>query len=561
MLAGLLTGCAGPLTHPAPAGNALRQPLQRLQVPIPDAAHDVVAQLLLAEDALSHNDLKTAARAYVQASQLTREPQVAERATELALAVHDLPAAERSLARWRQLGGQGDVLAQADATLALAQGHTSDVIAALRRLVATHAPHAWERLVRVLLGTPDQAMAGQVLAAVATPARLPADSQIWIAMSGLAGRLGRADVAQQLADEAVRRFHNASACAWAGQLQFQAGHPAQGRVLLEQALQKDPSNPRWRLLYASLLTQSGQPAAAARLLAEGPQSLQVYELRVALAAHAHQHGQLQALYRQLQQAPTALRSQAPWLLGQLAELLGHPAAALDWYDQVGDDDPHAFDADLRTAVIEADQSRLDEAHAQLARMMSDYLDQSDQQRQINAFDAVLYMRQRRYAEAVSAYTTALAYAGADAGLLYDRGVANASAGRVDAAIADLRRVLQLKPGDIDASNALGFTLADHHRDLPEAEQLIGQARKARPDDPVITDSWGWLQYRLGHLPAARQALSSAWQAQPDADIGVHLGEVLWQSGDRAQAHQLFERIRRQDPHNPSLLQTLGRLHP
>lgn len=561
VLAGLLSACASPSLRHGAAGNALLHPLQRIQVATTDADHDVVAQLLLGESALSHNDLKTAARAYGKASRLTTNHQVAERATELALAVHDLPAASEALARWHQLGGEPDVLAQADATLAMAQGHTRQVIEDGRRLVATHAPHAWERLVRVLVGSPDQAAAGQVLAAVATPERLPNDTQVWISMSGLAARLGRMDVAQRLATQTVQRFHNAPAYAWAGQLQFESGNQTRGRHLLEQALQKDPTNPRWRLLYASLLSRAGQSAAAARLLAEGPQSLQIYELRLALAVHDHQQASLQRIYRQLQQAKPPLRDQAGFLLGQLAEVLGRPGEALDWYGQVGDDDPHAFDADLRTALIMASQSRLDDAHAQLAQMQSDYLDQPAQLRQVNELDAVLYMRQRRYTQAVAAYTAALGEAGRDPGLLYDRGIAHASAGDIDASIADFRQVLQLKPGDIDASNALGFTLADNHRDLPEAEQLIDVARQSRPNDPVINDSWGWLQYRLGHLPQAEQALTAAWQAQPDPEIGVHLGEVLWQAGQKDQARQLFHRIQQQDPHNLSLQQTLGRLHP
>ncbi|MHC1480355.1 tetratricopeptide repeat protein [Frateuria aurantia] len=560
--AGLLTACTTAPRHPVSSPSQAQQPLTQIVVATPDEDHDLIAQLLLGEDALSHSDLKTAAQAYIKASQLSDEAQVSERATELALAVHDLPAAGRTLARWHQLGGAADVLAQADATLALAQGQTSQAIEDARRLVATGEPHVWERLVRVLAaGHPDPAVAGQVLAAVATPERLPNDSQVWIAMSSLALRLGRADVAQTLAQQAVQRFHSAAAYAWAGQLQFESGHPDQGRSLLEQALQKDPSNPRWRLLYASLLSQAGAQQRAAHLLADGPQSLQIYQLRVALAAHGHQQQQLQSIYQQLRQAHSPLREQAAYLLGQLAELLNRPGEALDWYDQVGDDDPHAFDADLRTAVIQANQARLDDAHAQLARMQSDYLDQPGQLRQIDELDAILYMRQHRYPEAVAAYTAALGYSPDDSGLLYDRGIAHASAGQVDASIADFRQVLRLKPGDIDASNALGFTLADSNRDLSEAEQLIAVARQARPDDPVINDSWGWLQYRLGHLPQAEQVLSAAWQHEPDPDIGVHLGEVLWQAGQKDRARQLFQHIQQQDPHNPALQQTLGRLHP
>jgi Flp pilus assembly protein TadD len=149
----------------------------------------------------------------------------------------------------------------------------------------------------------------------------------------------------------------------------------------------------------------------------------------------------------------------------------------------------------------------------------------------------------------------------DPGLLYGRGLAYAESGKIDQAVADLRRLLQLKPTDIDASNALGYTLADANRDLPEAERLIAQARQAKPDDPAIADSWGWLQYRLGHLDEAASVLRQAWKQRPDADVGVHLGEVLWKSGQHDEANHVFDQVRKLDPGNASLRDTLKRLKP
>jgi len=171
------------------------------------------------------------------------------------------------------------------------------------------------------------------------------------------------------------------------------------------------------------------------------------------------------------------------------------------------------------------------------------------------------MREQRYPQAVEAFTRALQVVPNDPGLLYGRGLAYAEADQTDLAVQDFRSLLKLKPDDIDASNALGYTLADAGRDLPEAEQLIGKARAARPNDPAIADSWGWLQYRLGHLDQAVQALRVAWQAAKDADVGVHLGEVLWKQGDHQDAQHVFDEVHKIDPHNASLQSTLKRLHP
>ncbi len=87
------------------------------------------------------------------------------------------------------------------------------------------------------------------------------------------------------------------------------------------------------------------------------------------------------------------------------------------------------------------------------------------------------------------------------------------------------------------------------------------ARAAKPDDPAIADSWGWLQYRLGHLDQAEKTLRDAWQTRKDADVGVHLGEVLWKQGRQSDAQRVFEEVRRIDPKSETLRDTLKRLNP
>ncbi len=309
-----------------------------------------------------------------------------------------------------------------------------------------------------------------------------------------------------------------------------------------------------------MLSQAGDYAGAAKVLDHGPQNADTYALRVALAAQLGNGKELAALYQQLQKAAPEVRAHSVYLLGQLAEALHRNDEALAWYGQVDDDDPHAFDADLRSAVILYTQGKQNEAHQALEQMQIDYLDQPAQLRQAYQVDAELYMRERKYAPAIAAFSHALQVVPDDPGLLYGRGLAYAEAGNIDPAVKDFHRLLKLKPDDVDASNALGFTLADAGRDLPEAERLIQTARAAKPNDPAIADSWGWLQYRLGHLDQAVQVLSGAWQAQKDADVGVHLGEVLWKLGRQQEAQRIFDAVRKLDPTNKNLQDALRRLH-
>lgn len=551
-----LSGCAGVTTHRMPEASAPEQPLAHLTVATPPADHDVLAQLLDAQFAIGHGDLDTAAKAYGRAAALSQDPEVAERAAGLAIATHDPEAARKALARWQVLGGGPDDMAQARAKLALDSGDTDGARQQLERLVDSDDKDAWRKFGRLLMGARDAAQAGLLLKTIATPERLPDDEKAWLAMSEMGNKLRQHAYARDIANEAVRRFHCADCYAWAAQLQYQSGHRDKARELYAQALKKDPADTRLRLGYASLLGKEGDNAGAARLLAKGRQDAVTFQARAAFAARASDMPELRRIYRQLTQASDEVREQSFYLLGQLAGTIGKQEQALDWFSQVPADDEHRFDADMHSALLLQQQGDTARAHAMARQMQMDYAEDPKQLGKALQLDAELYMSEGRFDAAITGFTRALKQAPDDTSLLYGRGLAYAEAGNVDAAIADLRRLLKLEPDDIDAANALGYTLADAGRDLSEAETLIGRAHEARPDDPAITDSWGWLQYRLGHLDKAGKALRKAWEATDrDPEVGLHLAEVLWKQGNVEEARNVLNVVRELAP-DDAALQTL-----
>ena len=557
-----LAACATAPVQTVPgAVVATPQPLARMVVTTPDAEHDVLAQMLAGEMALTRADLPAAAGFYGRAMNLSSDPKVAARAAELALAIHDDAAASRALDKWQQLGATPAALARARAELALDRGDGALAQIELERLLASGDKNAWRQFGRVLVGARDQAQAARMLEALATPQRLPADVQAWLAMSELGDKLGRHAYAMRIAEAAMTRFRSPESYAWTAHLKLGQGDSAGARALLQQAISRAPTDTRLRLAYATMLGRAGDYPAASRALERGPQNAEIYALRAALAAQNKDGKTLATLYQQLQQAAPEVREQSAYLLGQLAEMQRRDAEALTWYAQVGDDDPHALDADLRSALILHTQGRTADAHQLLEQLELSYLEQPAQLRQAYQLDAELYLRERKYPQAEAAFGRALQVVPDDPALLYGRGLAYAQAGNIDMAVQDFQRLLKIKPGDVDASNALGFTLADANRDLPEAERLIQVARAAKPEDPAIADSWGWLQYRLGHLEQAVQTLRGAWASRKDPDVGVHLGEVLLKQGNAHDAQRVFDEVRKIDPHNATLQETLKRLHP
>jgi len=560
-LAGALAGC---VTAPTEAPKATRtgvQPLDRLQVAIVPPERDLQAQLMAGDFALAANDLKAASDAYGRAAALSDDPKVAGRATELALAVHDQDAANKALDRWAALGAKPSELASVRARMALDRGDTVEGQRQLEALVATGDPDAWREFGRILVTARDAAQAGVLLERIATPQRLPNDSAAWLAMSELGENLGRHDYAKTMGDAALARFHDGTTYAWAGQQKFRAGDKEGAKKLFAKAVAKDPKNARLRLAYATLLIQGGDEKGATQLLSTGPQNTDTYAMRMTLAARGNDKAAVRRLYDEIRKQSDDVQSDNAFTLGQLAELLGKQEDALDWYAAVGDDDPRIFDASVRSAVILHLQGKDDDAHEIVAELQTTYADRPDDLRKAFAVDGELYMDARRFDAAADAYDKALRVKPDDTDMLYGRGLAYAEAGKIDQAVADFRRVLELKPGDIEASNALGYTLADNDRDLGEAQSLIQAARSARPGDPSVEDSWGWLKYRQGQLDQAESTLRNAWSQRKDADIGVHLAEVLWSRGRHDEARKVLNEVRRIDPKNASLEKTERKLKP
>jgi tetratricopeptide (TPR) repeat protein len=157
---------------------------------------------------------------------------------------------------------------------------------------------------------------------------------------------------------------------------------------------------------------------------------------------------------------------------------------------------------------------------------------------------------------LDAYARGLAAYPDEPELLYARGLMWERRDDIARAEADLRRILVADPENIAALNALGYTLADRTDRFDEALQLIDRARVADPDNPAIIDSHGWVLYRLGRNDEALAELRRAFAMQKDAEIGAHLGEVLWVTGSKDEARKYFEEARKLDPDNRSLKRAL-----
>jgi len=146
-------------------------------------------------------------------------------------------------------------------------------------------------------------------------------------------------------------------------------------------------------------------------------------------------------------------------------------------------------------------------------------------------------------------------------LLYTYALSAEKVGRLDVMEKTLREVLRNNPNDVNALNALGYSLADRNLKLPEALVLISKAHQLSPKDSFILDSLGWVNFRLGKNSLALEQLQQAFNTKPEADIAAHVGEVLWAMNQANQAQEMWREGQKLDANNPTLKETLKRLKP
>lgn len=124
----------------------------------------------------------------------------------------------------------------------------------------------------------------------------------------------------------------------------------------------------------------------------------------------------------------------------------------------------------------------------------------------------------------------------------------------------LREIISLNPNHADAYNALGYSLADRNVQLEEAHQLITKASTLKPDNALIEDSLGWVEFRLGNLDTALQLLEKAYAKFPDSEVAAHLAEVQWSLDLKDEALSTLKLAVLSDPQNNVLQKTMLRLN-
>ncbi len=574
VLAGCAAGSKSVGESPAASATVLSMPEHVLDA-LP------LEHLLSAEFSLREQNLDKAASEYLQAAQTSDRVEIARRATRINLAAQRWTGAAAALARWRALvDDQPPELQQAALSLALGQGDKAAGAAGVLALVKPGGMPAARLVAGALDSAPDRALALSVLEEVSQSPQLPDDPAVLIGLSQAALGMERNDLAEALAERATDRLpESPEAWFWRARLANASGDTAAARQVLDQAVQINPDNPEIRRTYAVLLkNEFGDAAAAAQALAGLPPDDETLALRAAYAMDASDWAQVQQAREALMALPEPHPPARIMLLGGIGEALAEAAEqdspgstaeqqrwraeAADWYGRITVDSPEEYaHVQQRLAVLAHKAGDIDAAKQRLERLRGDIDPGSAAFANSYLLEAELLRMADRRDEELAILKLGVSALPEDPRLRYARALALEQRDQIDAALEDLRYLVENQPDNPMFLNALGYTMADRTDRHEEALVLIERALEIDPDDIAATDSMGWVLFKLGRYEESIHYLRIAYAAQPDGEIGAHLGEVLWVSGDRAEARRIWREAQAADPEHRVLKTTIERFKP
>ncbi|MFH1154227.1 MAG: tetratricopeptide repeat protein [Pseudomonadota bacterium] len=158
--------------------------------------------------------------------------------------------------------------------------------------------------------------------------------------------------------------------------------------------------------------------------------------------------------------------------------------------------------------------------------------------------ASFYEDAERYEDAISLLNTGLQQVKDQGALMFKLGIVQDKAGMKDKCIETMKRVIELEPKNATALNYLGYTYAEMGENLDQAEKLITRALAEKPDDGFITDSLGWVYFKLQQYDKAIPILEKAVElSSSDPVIVEHLGDAYLKTDQLAKALEAYKKAR------------------
>ncbi len=515
---------------------------------------DVMYMLMAAELAGQRGQYAIALEGYMEAAKRVKDPRFAERAAKIAMYMKDAPKTDEAVSLWLKQDPKNSTARKIAALSALRTGNKQAAVDHLDSVLKAD-PAGFEKtafeLANVMQNDGKADFFYEVLDALTV--KNPDQAVVYFVQSLLAMEMKNNALAEQKVQQALNIQPD-----WDKALIFQAqiavfsGDLTKAKTLLKNATVKYPENDKLKKLLAQVLIKATDYEAASEvyqgIVLANPKDA---ESQIALALvylQLDREGKAEDIFKQLLAQPE-WQNQASFYLGKIEEKRGHTQKALAWFDKVTDG-PLVFESGLSVVSLLVKDRKFDEADTRLNLLSSQF---PKQKLRIILMQAGLYGQQEQYEKGFKLLTDALAGQPDQRDLLYTRALMAERINKRDVLEADLKKILAKNPDDAEALNALGYSLLDNADRYADAEKYLQQALKLQPNEAVIMDSFGWLQFKQGKLEQALDYLERAYAKQQESEIAAHLAEVLWALGRKEEARKIFNAAIKKAPEDEYLL--------
>lgn len=521
----------------------------------------LIEKLLVAEIAGQRGMLATAVRYYLEAAKLSQSPEVAERASRIAVYARETTHALEAARLWVALSPLNLDARQVLSALLVRSGKTDE---ALSHFEAVIADGEQDEQKGYLLITSLLSKEQDKIAALAVMEKLVAKRQNSVhahyAYSHLALLVGEYEKAEQGIRKALElKPDSVQANILLVNILSRQGRDKEALARLDQLVSNHSDDHSLRLFYARKLVDAKRLTEAreqfSKLIDTDDQDARgdaLYALGL-LSLQLNDRDDARDNFKKLIEIDKRA-NEANYYLGQMAERDEEDARAIEYYGQVQYGD-HNVDAQIRISVLIAKTGKVEQARQ---RLQSIETKSSDVSLRVFLAEGEILRISKQFQKAFDLYTEALAELPDNIDLLYARALTAEKVGLLDVTIQDLQNIVERQPNNAQALNALGYTLVDRTDRVAEGVKLIERAYKINGNDPAISDSMGWAYYRMGRHAEALSLLRKAFSINKDAEIAAHLGEVLWVSGDQDGAKEVWDSALRETPEHKLLLDVINR---
>lgn len=542
-----------------------KQPSVPQNLPEVELSGKLLFDILVAEFAEDSGKLSVANKKYLDSAHSTRDPRLARKATQVAIFAKKYDRALTAAKLWVEIEPNNFDARQSAASLLLVQGMLDEAKPHLIWLLdeASYSPKRLVAVANLMVRSAGDTDVVALFEEIATTTDQSAEqiAATLYASAVLAQKSGKVEIAlnrleQLLSDNPA----HADGILLRAKLWYAHASSTDATESLASFLEDHPDNLKVRLSYARMLVdtrdlQNGL-AQFKELVTQAPNNADVVYGYGILAI---QNNLLDIAETQFQNLINLKRreAEARQSMGLIFELRNQTDEAISWYHSVPKGGQF-FASQLRAAQLIAKRDGFQSAREFLRKIPA--ANRTEELQKL-VTEAELLEGVQQYGEAFKLFSTALKEQPNNPDLLYAHAMAAEKIGRIDILEQNLTKVLEADPKNIQALNALGYTLIDRTDRIAEAFDYIQRAYALDSEDAAILDSMGWAFYRMGRHQEALDYLRRASKQNQDGEIFAHLGEVLWISGDQDGAREVWDAALKFDPNHPVLIKTLKRFIP